>query len=289
MTRTLTVFAAALLLAGAVFAQPATTAPAHPAAPPATTAAAAPDESADTGITSEELRREFTRVLDRYPPEVGKVLKLDPTLMSNANYLSTYPEIQQFIAQHPDVAHSPRYFLDSVGGYTEAPIETAGMRMWRSVFEGISIFSVIALIAFVLTWIIRTVIDHRRWSRLSKLQADVHGKLLDRFTTNEELFAYIQTPAGARFLESAPIQLDSPRHIAAPLGRILWSVQSGLVLAAAGIGFQLISARVDKDVSQPMVAVGILAIAVGLGFVISAVVSFVLSRQLGLIPNHGTE
>lgn len=286
MTRTLLAFALGLLLATTLVAQTAATAPAHPAAPAAASATA---DSTEPGMTSEELRREFTQILDHYPPEVGKVLKLDPTLMSNANYLATYPEIQQFIAQHPDVAHSPRFFLESVGGSFEAPIETAGMRMWRSVFEGLSVFVIVAFIAFVLSWIIRTIIDHRRWNRLSKLQAEVHGKLLDRFTSNEELFAYIQTPAGARFLESAPIQLDSPRQISAPLGRILWSVQSGLVLAAAGIGFQLISSRVDKDIAQPMVAIGILAIAVGLGFVISAVVSFVLSRQLGLIPGHETE
>ena len=46
---------------------------------------------------------------------------------------------------------------------------------------------------------------HRRWSRLSKIQTDVHNKLLDRFTSNEDLLAYIQTPVGRKFLESAPI------------------------------------------------------------------------------------
>jgi len=66
----------------------------------------------------------------------------------------------------------------------------------------------------VLTWLIRTIIDYRRWSRLSKVQAEIHTKLLDRFSSNEELAAYIQSPAGSRFLESSPIRLDpGPRSL----------------------------------------------------------------------------
>ena len=40
------------------------------------------------------------------------------------------------------------------------------------------------------------------------MQYQVHNKLLDRFTSNEDLLAYVQTPAGRRFLESAPIPLQ---------------------------------------------------------------------------------
>ena len=51
-------------------------------------------------------------------------------------------------------------------------------------------------IASGVIWLIKTLIEHRRWSRLSKIQTDVHNKLLDRFSANEDLLAYIQTPAG---------------------------------------------------------------------------------------------
>ena len=43
---------------------------------------------------------------------------------------------------------------------------------------------------------------------------------------------------------------------------------------AAGIGLQVVSGRVANDVSQPIQALGVLGIALGLGFVSSAVVSF---------------
>ena len=61
----------------------------------------------------------------------------------------------------------------------------------------------------VLIWLVRAVIQHRRWLKVSNIQSEVHLKLMDRMTTNEELLAYIQSPAGRRFLESAPIQPES--------------------------------------------------------------------------------
>jgi hypothetical protein len=71
--------------------------------------------------------------------------------------------------------------------------------------------------------------------------------------------------------------------VGAPLGRILWSVQGGVVLMAGGIGLQVVSARVADAASQPLHALGVLGIALGLGFVISAIISFVISQRLGLI------
>jgi hypothetical protein len=44
---------------------------------------------------------------------------------------------------------------------------------------------------------------------LSKVQTEVHTKIVDRFTANDDLLAYIQSPAGSKFLESSPIHLDA--------------------------------------------------------------------------------
>ncbi|HEV7574185.1 MAG TPA: hypothetical protein VGQ21_22025 [Thermoanaerobaculia bacterium] len=268
----------ALLFAAAVatsaFAQtPATT----------TSVPAATTSTVVTDSDSQETREAFHAALRRYPTEVSRVLKLDPSLMTNQSYLANYPALAAFLAQHPEIAHSPAFFLDNVYVGEEPRGENSSERVWRSTMEGLSIFAVLALVTGVLTWLVRTLIEHRRWSRISKVQADVHNKLMDRFTANEDLLAYIQTPAGKRFLESAPIALDgAPRAVSAPVGRIMWSVQVGLVLAAAGFGLQYVSRSIEKTVSQPLFAMGILAVSIGVGFVLSAIVSYVLSRRLGL-------
>jgi hypothetical protein len=141
------------------------------------------------------------------------------------------------------------------------------------------------IIALSFGWLIRQVVDYRRWARLSKVQAEAHTKLLDRLTSNAELLAYVQSSAGSRFLESAPIALDpGTKRIAAPFNRILWSAQAGVVLTAAGLGLNYVSGRfVNTDASQPLFALGVLAIALGLGFVASTAVSYLLSARLGLL------
>jgi hypothetical protein len=163
--------------------------------------------------------------------------------------------------------------------------------MWRSVIDGLAIFGGFGMAIGVIVWLIRTIVDYRRWSRLARVQTDAHTKLLDRFTNTEELLAYIQSPAGSKFLESSPIKLDAaPRStMGAPLGRIMWSVQGGLVLMAGGIGLQAVSGRFTDESAQPLHVLGVLGIAVGIGFVVSAIISYVISQRLGLIETPAAQ
>jgi hypothetical protein len=250
---------------------------------PATTTAVATTTVTVTDTDSRDIREQFKSLLQRNPPELGKVLKLDPSLFNNQQYLATYPALATFIAQHPEVAHNPDFYLESVWLGEREP-STPAHRMWEETMQGMFILTIFGLITFVLTWLIRTLIEHRRWSRLSRVQTEVHSKLLERFTSSEDLLRYIETPAGRRFLESAPIPTESgPRQVSAPIGRILFSIQTGVVVAAAGIGLMFVSSGVDKDAAQPLYALGVVALSVGVGFVVSAVVSFILSRRLKLL------
>ena len=250
-----------------------TTAPATTTTPTTTVV-----ESVDSSMTREQLHE----TLRRLPPQVGRALKLDPTLWTNKEYLAHYPALASFVATHPEVTHSPDYYLENVYIPVSGPPETASIRLWNNIFEGIAIFTMIALFTSLFAWLIKTLVDHRRWSRMQKIQSEVHNKILDRFASNEDLLAYVKTPAGRRFLESAPIPVEGPRAISAPIGRVLWSVQIGIVLAAAGAGLQIVSWSADKDVSGPLSGVSVLAVAIGIGFVGAAAVSYILSRKLGI-------
>jgi hypothetical protein len=227
------------------------------------------------------------QLFEKYPPSVGRVLKLDPSLIGNGDYLATYPALAAFLSQHPDVARNPAYYLERIQvGNEYQQLRNEPNRIWQEMLDWAGGLTVAAIIATTLGWLIRLLVDYRRWYRLSKVQAEAHNKVLDRMSANEELLAYVQSPAGSRFLESAPIALDpGSRRIGAPFGRILWSVQAGLVLGAAGIGLQYVSGRVSAtnlDAAQPLYAFGVIAVALGIGFVLSSVVSYVLSKRLGL-------
>ena len=79
-----------------------------------------------------------------------------------------------------------------------------------------------------LGWILRSYLGHRRQLKTTVLQAELQGKLLDKFNSTDDLRTYLESDVGERFLLSATIEQASP------LRRILGSVQVGLILTAAG-------------------------------------------------------
>jgi hypothetical protein len=235
-------------------------------------------------------RDDFTKMLGHYPPTLREVLATDPTLMSNATYLAPYPQVAAFVAAHPEVQRDPSFYIGTrYDRVSHDDNRSSSERVWSNAMERLSVLAGFAMAIGLLVWLIRALIDYRRWNRLTKIQTDAHTKILDRFAGNEEMLAYMKSPAGARFLESAPIALDAgPRSIAAPVGRILWSVQAGIVLMAGGLGLTFIAGRIASEGSQPVQALGGLGVALGLGFVISAGVSYFISQRLGLLERNAT-
>jgi len=235
---------------------------------------------------AQHTKEELSTLLEHYPPSLRGVLALDPTLLVNASYLAAYPALEGFLKTHPDIERNPAFYVGEGAGNLFRPNrEDQTIEMYKDVAGGLGLFAGFGLAAGIAIWLIRTLVDYKRWSRLAKVQTEAHTKLLDRFTANEDLLAYIQSPAGAKFLESSPIALDAaPRGPGAPMGRILWSVQGGVVLIAGGMGLRVVSGRVADLAAQPLNALGVLAIALGVGFVISAIISYVISQRLGLLP-----
>jgi hypothetical protein len=264
--------------------RPAATAP----APASATAQPAVREQAGGPANAERTRDQLRDVLQRHPPSLAEVLRLDPSLLASPEYLAPYPELASFLDQHPEVAHNPAFYVGTPHDQSwERNPNAAVMRMWEEVLQGIMIVFVILTFVGVTGWLVRTLIDYRRWHRLTKVQTETHTKLLDRLTSQEDLIAYMQTPAGRRFLESAPITLDAAsRPLGAPLSRVLWSAQAGVVLALGGVGLLFVSRGAIPEVGQGIWSIGILALALGAGFLLSAVVAYLLSSRLGLFDQR---
>jgi len=259
--------------------------------PPAVPSAQGPGY-VEPALSAETIRERFKEVMQRYPRNVGRVLRLDPNLLQDANYLANYPAIQQFVSQYPDVARNPEYYLAeyalnyNANAYGSDP-RTEALHMMRNWVEMIMVFAIVVAISIAVLWLLKALVDHRRWLRTSKIQTEVHSKLLDRFSSSEELLAYMKTPAGARFLESAPIALDAgpaTRGVSSPVNRILWSVQAGVVLVLAGLApFVARNWTTFEEVRTMLAIMGVLGTFVGLGFILSAGASWVLSQKLGLL------
>jgi hypothetical protein len=281
---------AALLVSESPFARAAQQAQPTPGAEasPAGAAATASTQVVVADQDARETRADLEGVLKRLPPTVGRVMRLDPSVMRNAAYLAPYPALSAFLQAHPEVVQNPAFYLEHVDYEFWNPRQpedaaSRAVNVWNNAMQNLSIMVVVGIIAGGILWIIKTLVGYRRWYRTSKIQTEVHTKILDRFTSNEDLLAYMQTEPGRRFLESAPPPVEGPvKPMAAPLSRILWSLQAGVVLATGGFGLLFVSRRAIPEIAQPLFASGVLVLALGVGFVVSAAASYLLSRHLGL-------
>jgi hypothetical protein len=147
-----------------------------------------------------------------------------------------------------------------------------------------------ALLAFAcflgaIVWLIRQFLENRRWSRIFKLQSEVHGRLIDKFSSSQELAQYMETEAGKRFLEAAPISagIEPEQRVPNAVARVLTPLQIGIVLVLLGIGLLLLR-HAATDTQVPMLILGTVALMPGIGFIISAGVTWVLAARLGLMP-----
>jgi hypothetical protein len=242
--------------------------------------------------TARDTRERLREIFEQYPPSVAQVLRLDPSLLTKSDYMASYPTLATYIAQHPEVAHNPVFFLGGqFPGQQFSDNRSQTVNAVENVFIGLEVLLGIVTAILTLAWITKSAIEHRRWLRATKIQTDAHNKIVDRLSSNEDLLAYMQSPTGQRFLTASlgvPSAADvaPPQIVGAPFNRILWSVQAGIVLAAAGFGLWIAKNGVIDEVAQPLQVISILAMALGIGFVASAFASYALSRQLGLVQSH---
>lgn len=233
-----------------------------------------------------DTRQRLHELLRQHPPAVGEVLQRDSSL-ARSDYLAPYPALVAFLQQHPEIARNPSYFFGEYQFQPDQPRDRS-YDMFREVTDGFGFLLVFGGILSVLVWLVRSIIDQRRWLRVSRTQAEVHTKLLDRLTNNEDLLAYIQTPAGRRFLESGPLLTDGepkPASAIAPVSRIIWALQAGVVLASLGVGFWVAESRFPEDMGEGFFIIGTLAAALGVGFVLAAGLAYVISSRFGLVPS----
>jgi hypothetical protein len=262
---------------------------AQPATPPAEGRVIAAPVVID-GRDADELRNELRELMRQYPPALGRVFRLDPALMSNPGYLATYPALAAFFQAHPEVPRYPDFFLNFVGenGW-EAPLDAQSqirrdaLTYQYRIFEGLQIFATVCAVIFGVLWLLRLLIGHRRWLRVTRMQSDLNNRLLERLGSNEQLLAYLQSQPGQQLMATPVVGEAAATSAVAPFSRILWAVQAGIVLTSAGLGLLVIRGYVIAEAGEMLMTLGVLAMSLGIGFALAALASYVLSKRLGLL------
>jgi hypothetical protein len=158
--------------------------------------------------------------------------------------------------------------------------------MHQRFLEQIMPFIVFVVFMGSLIWLIRILLENRRWGRVFRLQSEVHAKLIDRFANNQELLHYMETEPGKRFLEAAPIPVavDHDQRLPGGIARVLGPLQLGIVLTLLGVGLLMLRYSLP-DIADGLLVFGVVALMPGIGFIISAIITWQISTRLGLMPH----
>ncbi len=133
---------------------------------------------------------------------------------------------------------------------------------------------------FAFTWIIGMIIHAFRHRATLRAQAEFHNRILEKFSSAAEFTDYLKSEAGRDFFES----LGS--EPATPMTRILSSIQRGIILTLLGAAFFLTRFVIGTaDSYSIMIIIATVLVMLGIGFLISSVVSHRLAKSWGLIQN----
>jgi hypothetical protein len=248
-----------------------------------------------------DTQTQFLKLL-RLSPVLTSVVARDPSLLSDQDYVArNNPELAQFMASHPDIAKNPEFYLfsrlDDRHGRRDQALERA---VWpdlvppapyeqtgtAAVMDKIVPIIIVPALFIAIVWIINLFVQSRRWNRTFKQQSEIHSRLIDKFSTNQELAAYMDTEAGKRFLEMSPLA-NGPHagpHMPNVVARVLTPMQVGVVMTLLGIGFYFLR-NAGPDMTTPMVVLGTLALMPGIGFILSAGATWLIAQRLGLMPD----
>jgi hypothetical protein len=282
------------LFAGLYMAQP---------QPAAVSGRTAPVNSPISDRDLAETRDQLLGLL-RLSPTLTEVVASDPSLLSNQDYVNrNNPELEKFLQVHPEIVRNPDFYLfaDLPQGYGKRGDRLA-RKAWKNDFHDqqeqpsfiflrtVGPFIILVTLLGTLLWLIRILLENRRWGRIFKMQTEVHGRLIEKLGNNEELLSYMNTEAGRRFLEAAPIPIDFERdkRIPAALSRVLAPLQIGVVLTLLGIGLLALRHSLP-EISSGLLVFGVVVLMPGIGFIISAGITWLLAARLGLMPHraHG--
>lgn len=139
---------------------------------------------------------------------------------------------------------------------------------------------------FMFGFVVYVIADVFRRRAQAKMVTEFHTKLLDKMGSAQDFADFFAGDAGKRFMDSL-----STTETGAPQMRILRSLQTGLVLLALGIALFILADQrsFSIEAADGLVVTATVTTAIGAGLIVSTALSYLLSRQMGLITRRAAQ
>lgn len=143
--------------------------------------------------------------------------------------------------------------------------------------EAIAVTLIFVGIPWVLGWIFRTYLNHVQFMKVLQLRAENNARLLDRFGSDAAFLDYLKSDAQQKMFEVRPPEPRMP----APYMRMLTTIQIAFLLLSAGGACLFIRGYMFEGDKDAFLFLGTIAVALGLGSLLSAAAAFVVARMWG--------
>ncbi len=118
------------------------------------------------------------------------------------------------------------------------------------------------------------------WKKI-RLKSDFHHKLMDKFGNVKDLNEFLQTKTGTGFMQSLTINGQGLKE------KLMSTVSTGIIVGFLGIGVIVFGSMTGTSENTIyFFASGIALFVLGIGFLVSALVSYRLSRKWGILKEE---
>lgn len=138
----------------------------------------------------------------------------------------------------------------------------------------------IILVTMILfwAWVVYAVLEWRRMKHKNQLQ----NKIVEKFSGVQELNDFLRSDGGNKFLNFLTVKGLGAKE------KLLSSIRIGVILLCLGMAAVAVGPFFTEDSHEANIILGIaiLVIALGVGFLISTLISLFLSKKWGLIEKE---
>ena len=130
----------------------------------------------------------------------------------------------------------------------------------------------------LIAWIVFVIADGRRRREQLKVMSEFNAKILEKMGSTAEFGAFLETEGGRRFMKLLTVEGPSAKT------RMLGATQTGIVCTSIGVAM-LILGGIFYYLRDGLWVMGGIITACGIGFIVSTVASYRLSKTLGLLES----